>query len=223
MNGRLSNSALLRQIIPKVKATIDGPKQEPEVCSIRTIQPVELIAPEKLLDKITLPMPPLKPIEDPKEKESKITNELIDKLNKLKEASEFGNIVKGSKLGLTAYQKPKGGIPLVDLSSELQSFINNTKAFINKPSLIPLCFGQVQYNSTTRRVNFYSPLDKEKQNVLGYIDVSKFPSGGTVDRVLNISSNNAIANSTVTKNFQIIRDMIPDITVSNETLNIEKE
>lgn len=223
MNGRLSNSVLLRQIIPKVKATIDGPKQEEEVCSVRTIQPVELIASEQFSNATSLPIPELKPLEDPKQKESKITNELIDKLNKLKESSEFGNIVKGSKLGLTSYQKPKEGIPFTDLSKELQVFINNTTKFINKPSMEHLCYGQVQYNQLTKRINFYSPTDKNKQNVLGYIDVTKFPSGGKVDRALNISSYNAIANSTVTKSLQIIKDMIPDITVSNETLNIEKE
>lgn len=222
MEGRLSNSALLRQIIPKVKPSIDGPAEEKEVCSIRTIQPVELIAAEQLSKKTNLPMPQLKK-EEPKEKESKITNELIDKLNKLKESSEFDNIVKGAKLGLTAYQKPRGGIPKSDLSLELRQFINNTEVFINRPSLESLCFGQVEYNQAERKINFYSPLDTEKTKVLGFIDVKKFPGAANVDKILSFNSNNAIANSTITQKLQDIKDLIPVITVSNETLNIENE
>lgn len=118
MNGRLSNSALLRQIIPKIKSTIDGPPQEQEVCLIRKIQPVELVASEKVIKPIERPV--INPnIEEEKELESKITQDLLDKINRLKELSEFDNIVKGSKLGLTAYQKPSTGIPYKDLSKDL--------------------------------------------------------------------------------------------------------
>lgn len=222
MEGRLSNSVLLRQIIPKVKPSIDGPTTIKEVCSTRVIQPVELIATQQQSKNLNLPMPEIKKKEEPKE-ESKITKELIDKLNKLKESSEFGNIVKGSSLGLTAYQKPKGGIPLKDLSRDLQIFINRTNAFINKPSDANICYGQVEYNQVTKKINFYSPFDKEHKNIIGQIDAMKFPTGGVIDKVLDLTSNNAIANSTVTKTFNIVKGMIPDITVSNETLNIEKE
>ena len=45
----------------------------------------------------------------------------------------------------------------------------------------------------------------------------------SIDKFLNVNSDNAIANSTVTKNLEIIRDLIPDIKVQNETLKINEE
>jgi hypothetical protein len=55
MNDKLSNSVLLRQIIPKVKSTIDPPPKEKEVCSIRQIRPAELVAAYKEEKKQLIP------------------------------------------------------------------------------------------------------------------------------------------------------------------------
>lgn len=223
MEGRLSNSVLLRQIIPKVKETPDGPKEIKSLCSTRTIQPVELIAKEQksILTRFDI-QPKQKEQTEQKPKESVITDELIERLNKLKQASEFGNILKGSKLGLTAYQKPSDGIPVKDLSSDLRTLISRTEIFLNTPKDNSLAYGHVRYNQITKQINFYSVDDNALTKVIGSIDVTKFPNSVTVDKNLNINSNNAITNSTVTQQLQIIKNTIPEITAEGETLKIEK-
>ena len=65
MNDKLSNSVLLRQIIPKVKSTIDPPPKEKEVCSIRQIRPAELVAVYK--EETNQVKPSIKPNPEPKE------------------------------------------------------------------------------------------------------------------------------------------------------------
>lgn len=222
MNGRLSNSALLREIIPKVKDSIDGPKEIKKPCTARSIQPVELIAvkPTKV-QKISKPK--IQQVEKEKEEEKR-NDILIDKLDKLRDTSEFDNIVKGAKLGLTSYQKPNDGIPEKDLSKDLQEFIYNTKTFIhiteNKKSLD---FGQVSYDRIKNRISFYATDDVEKVNELGVVQLPRSMGNLSIDKFLNVNSDNAIANSTVTKNLEIIRDLIPDIKVQNETLKINEE
>lgn len=205
MNGRLSNSVLLHQIIPQVKSSIDTNEEETPVCMTRIVQPAELIAIE------------------PKqtEKKSKINQDLLDKLNKLRETAEFDTIINGSKLGLSAYQKPLNGIPVKDLSRELQIFIQNVEEFINKPDPTPLCFGQVRYDPITKRFNFYSPEDYSLQNILGTIDLNKISPNIVVDQVLDSKSFHAISNSAVAKSIQQLRTLIPKITVIGEILNIE--
>ena len=198
MNDKLSNSVLLRQIIPKVKSTIDQPPKEKQVCSIRQIRPAELVAVYK----------------EPQE-QSNTNDQLIEKLERLKARAKFDTILKGSKLGLSAYQKPKGGIPKKDLSKELQRFIDRTEAFMNKKPQ--------DYDKFSRKINFYSPTDTAHTKVLGSVDVTKFPNTVIVDKTLNITSNNAIANSTVTNSLQTLDNLIPRITVYEEILKIDKK
>lgn len=220
MDGRLSSSVLLRQIIPKVKATVDVQKTEGPVCSIRNIAPVELIASEIIKEK-KIPIPKPSKDKEIEQQESKINQSLINRLDELKELEEFNTIIKGAKLGLTAYQKPKTGIPKSDLSKDIQVLLDKIGIYVNNPPINSLAFGQVTYDKATRRMNFYSAFDLKKTTILGSVELPKIPKL-VVDKVLSVSSNNAIANSTVTNSLHILEAKIPDITVYNETLNIEK-
>lgn len=223
MSDKLSNSVLLRQIIPKVKSTIDPPPKEKEVCSIRQIRPAELVAAYKEEKKQLIPSIKPKPEQIEPQEQSNINDELIEKLERLRARAEFDTILKGSKLGLSAYQKPKGGIPKKDLSKELQRFIDRTEAFMNKKPQECNAFGIVHYDKFSRKINFYSPTDTAHTKVLGSVDVTKFPSTVLVDKTLNITSNNAIANSTVTNSLQTLDNLIPRITVYEEILKIDKK
>jgi hypothetical protein len=81
----------------------------------------------------------------------------------------------------------------------------------------------VHYDKFSRKINFYSPTDTAHTKVLGSVDVTKFPNTVIVDKTLNITSNNAIANSTVTNSLQTLDNLIPRITVYEEILKIDKK
>lgn len=135
-------------------------KEKQSVCLTKLVPPTDLIDQRLLIQ------------------DSKITEELIKKLIKLKEISEFKNVLEGARLGLTAYQKPEGGIPITDLSVELQKLISIIDSLTDDST----DFGQVVYDSQTKRINFYSANDRNLSHVLGSLDVTKFQtmiSGGT--------------------------------------------
>lgn len=111
--------------------------------------------------------------------------ELLDKIGGLKSLKEYESIIEGAKAGMTAYQKPQGGIPLTDLSKDLQVFVLNVTSVIDAI-----------------------------QNGLSQ-------DCGIVDTQLNINSNNAIANSEVTRNFDRIEKTIPSLDVDGEKLKFE--
>lgn len=135
-------------------------KEKQSVCLTKLVPPTDLIDQRLLIQ------------------DSKITEELIKKLIKLKEISEFKNVLEGARLGLTAYQKPEGGIPITDLSVELQKLISIIDSLTDDST----DFGQVVYDSQTKRINFYSANDRNLSHILGSLDVTKFQtmmSGGT--------------------------------------------
>lgn len=204
MEGRLSNSALLRQIIPKVNNS-SGQKEPIQKCSTRKVSSIELVSTLKET-----------------KQESLITKELLEKLNKIKESSEYANILKGSRLGLSAYQKPSSGIPLSDLSKDLKTLLEKAEKLIKDNSVKQRDFGQVTFNEITRKINFYAADDTNRTKVLGSLDVTKFSPNLIVDKTLNLYSTRAIANSVVTENLEQLKDRIPNINVYDETLNIRK-
>lgn len=122
-----------------------------DICTIREVKPVELI------------------------KQSKVPEEYIDNLAKLKESTEYNILLKGSKKGLTAYQKPKDGIPSTDLSLELQKLLSELQIRSTAPP--QKTFGQVEYDKVTQRLKFYAADDVELLHPLAIIDVTKFPRG----------------------------------------------
>lgn len=94
----------------------------------------------------------------------------------LKDCNEYNNIIRGSELGLTAYQKPSRGIPKSDLSLELQALLT---ALENSPSgtVTSQAFGIVRYNKVTHKIHFYAPNDTKCTRILGTIDVDDLPKG----------------------------------------------
>lgn len=126
--------------------------EKQSVCLTKLVQPVDLIDQKYITQ------------------DSKITEELIAKLIKLKQVSEFKNVLEGAKRGLTAYQKPEGGIPMSDLARDLQELITRLESLTQDST----DFGQVTYDSSTKRINFYSANDINLENVLGSLDVTKF-------------------------------------------------
>lgn len=123
------------------------------ICSIRNVNPSELI------------------------KQDKVPEEYISNLEKLKQSSQYNILLEGARLGLTAYQKPKEGIPTEDLSLELQEFLSNIWAEISAPSSDSRAFGQVRYDKVKNLLLFYSADDVELQQPIGIVDISKFPRG----------------------------------------------
>ena len=207
MNGRLSNSELLKQIIPQtMKKGSTCPKKN-TLCTTRTVQPIELISKKKSTNK----------------QESKVNQGLLEKIQELKASAEFDNIVKGSRLGLKAYQKPSTGIPLNDLSDELKAFVQLTRNYMNRPEKKINAFGKVQFNKDTKVINFYSEDDTNMSVVLGSVDLTDLQANVQADIKINSSSTNAVANSAVAKSLKTLQDMIPKITVSEETLKINNK
>lgn len=198
--SRLSDLDLLREIIPQVEKTTT-PKSKKDECRTRSVKSTELIQKE----------------EDSKQ-ESENTKELRERVAKLKETEEFDKIKTGASLGLTAYQKPKLGIPIKDLSSDLQSFIRLTEATLKQSKH----FGKVAYDRLTSRINFYAYDDVNLENVLGFIDTTNLSSKLYIDKILDITSDNAIANSSVAEAIQNIKTLIPNIFIQEETLTIHK-
>lgn len=204
MNGRLSSSVLLKQIIPKTNiSTVQ--KESNQKCQIRKIQPAELVL-----------------IQKENKAESLLTEELLEKIKKIKESSEYANILKGAKLGLSAYQKPSSGIPLSDLSKEIKLLLAKTEQLINDNSEKTIDFGKVTYNEITKKINFYAANDVNLSKVLGSLDTTKFTPSSVVDKALNLYSTHAISNSAVTQRFKQLESEIPNINIFDETLNIEK-
>ena len=156
--------------------------------------------------------------EEDSRQESETTKELRERVAKLKETEEFDKIKTGASLGLTAYQKPKLGIPIKDLSSDLQSFIRLTEETLKQSKH----FGKVAYDRLTNRINFYTYDDVNLKNILGFIDVTNLSSKLYIDKILDITSDNAIANSSVAEAIQNIKTLIPNIFIQEETLTIHK-
>lgn len=204
MNGRLSSSVLLKQIIPKTN-TSTVQKESNQKCQIRKIQPAELVL-----------------IQKENKAESLLTEELLEKIKKIKESSEYANILKGAKLGLSAYQKPSSGIPLSDLSKEIKLLLAKTEQLINDNSEKTIDFGKVTYNEITKKINFYAANDVNLSKVLGSLDTTKFTPSSVIDKALNLYSTHAISNSAVTQRFKELEGEIPNINIFDETLNIEK-
>lgn len=204
MNGRLSSSVLLKQIIPKTN-TSTVQKESNQKCQIRKIQPAELVL-----------------IQKENKAESLLTEELLEKIKKIKESSEYANILKGAKLGLSAYQKPSSGIPLSDLSKEIKLLLAKTEQLINDNSEKTIDFGKVTYNEITKKINFYAANDVNLSKVLGSLDTTKFTTSSVIDKALNLYSTHAISNSAVTQRFKELESEIPNINIFDETLNIEK-
>lgn len=204
MNGRLSNSELLKQIIPQTMKRGGMCPKKNTLCTTRTVQPIELISKKKSTDK----------------QESKVNQGLLEKIQELKASTEFDNIVKGSRLGLKAYQKPSTGIPLNDLSDELKVFVQLTRNYMSRPEKKINAFGKVQFDKDTKVINFYSEDDTNMSVVLGSVDLTDLQADVRADIKINSSSTNAVANSAVAKSLKILQDMIPKITVSEETLKI---
>lgn len=204
MNGRLSSSVLLKQIIPKTN-TSTVQKESNQKCQIRKIQPAELVL-----------------IQKENKAESLLTEELLEKIKKIKESSEYANILKGAKLGLSAYQKPSSGIPLSDLSKEIKLLLAKTEQLINDNSEKTIDFGKVTYNEITKKINFYAANDVNLSKVLGSLDTTKFTPSSVIDKALNLYSTHAISNSAVTQRFKELESKTPNINIFDETLNIEK-
>lgn len=204
MNGRLSSSVLLKQIIPKTN-TSTVQKESNQKCQIRKIQPAELVL-----------------IQKENKAESLLTEELLEKIKKIKESSEYANILKGAKLGLSAYQKPSSGIPLSDLSKEIKLLLAKTEQLINDNSEKTIDFGKVTYNEITKKINFYAANDVNLSKVLGSLDTTKFTPSSVIDKTLNLYSTHAISNSAVTQRFKELESKTPNINIFDETLNIEK-
>lgn len=141
--------------------------EKQSVCLTKLVQPVDLIDQKYITQ------------------DSKITEELIAKLIKLKQVSEFKNVLEGAKRGLTAYQKPEGGIPMSDLSRDLQEIIAQIDLLLEDST----DFGQVTYDPSEKKIKFYSANDINLERVLGSIDVTKFQgtlvgSGLTLEEIL---------------------------------------
>lgn len=196
MNGRLSNSELLRQIIPQTITQNIVPKNK-SLCSIRNIQPSELLAQAKT------------------DQEEKTRQNLLDKIEKLKQSAEFDNVIRGSRLGLSAYQKPATGIPINDLSQELKTFITKVQSFINQPQKPLVFFGKAKFDKKSKKLNFYT--NEDSAEILDSVDLSSL-SGST-----NISSSvkTSIIESAVARSIQIVEGIMPTFTVNEETLKIE--
>lgn len=207
MTGRLSNSELLKQIIPQTMKKGSMCPKKSTLCATRTVQPIELISKKKSTNK----------------QESKVNQGLLEKIQELKASAEFDNIVKGSRLGLKAYQKPSTGIPLNDLSDELKTFVQLTRNYISRPEKKINAFGKVQFNKDTKVINFYSEDDTNMSVVLGSVDLTDLQANVQADIKINSLSTNAVANSAVAKSLKILQDMIPKITVSEETLKINNK
>lgn len=72
------------------------------------------------------------------------------------------DLIAGSQLGITAYQKPVDGIPFTDLNLELQNLILKGAQFQAGNS-----FGRVVYDKKSNKLLFYAYDDSEMERVLG--------------------------------------------------------
>lgn len=136
MDGRLSNKELLRQIIQKVNTEV--PRCQQSNCQTREITPIELI----------------KIKEDTTPEESKLKNNILERLNEIKQSQEINSIITGARLGLSSYQKPTNGIPLEDLNISLQTLIQQFNVHIQQKDKIDLDnfsayikFNNIKHNS----------------------------------------------------------------------------
>lgn len=73
---------------------MNNQSKENASCVTRLVQPTELLRPQE---------------------DAEVTKQLLEKLKTVKKESQYEDILKGSRLGLTAYQKPEFGIPKSDL------------------------------------------------------------------------------------------------------------
>lgn len=82
---------------------------------------------------------------------------------------------------LDAYQKPKDGIPLSDLSGELRQIIEDAQNN-NQGVDLSRVFGFVKYDAPSKRILFYSPEDPHYKKVLGYVDLTEAIQGAKGDK-----------------------------------------
>lgn len=71
---------------------------------------------------------------------------------------------------------------LTNKPTNVSSFVNDAGYLTQHQSLADV-FGKVNYDSSTKRINFYGKDDTQMQTVLGYVDASSFVVDGMVEDV----------------------------------------